>query len=80
MGLLRSLLMAQIIAPISGTLWVARKVTEAAEAQLYDPSAIRRALGDLERAVEAGDIDELTYDSAEEVLLARLREATRREQ
>ena len=78
MGLLRTLLTAPVSAPMSGALWATSKVAEAAEAYFYDPAHIRRQLDELERAVEAGEIDEATYDAAEEVLMARLHTARER--
>lgn len=78
MGLLRKLLTAPVSAPLSGALWVTSKVTEAAEAELYDPARIRQQLDRLEQAVEAGEISEESYDAAEELLMARLAEAAAR--
>lgn len=78
MGLLRKLLTAPISAPVAGALWITSKVTEAAEAEVYDPVRIRATLDELERAVDAGEIDEDTYDAAEELLMARLADAAAR--
>lgn len=75
MGLLRSLVSLPVAGPIKGSLWVARKIHEAAEQQLNDPAAIRSELQRLEAALLAGEISEEVYDEAELVLLARLREA-----
>lgn len=75
MGILRALLTLPVSGPVNGSLWVARKIHEAAEQQLSDPGAIRRELRRLERALLAGDLSEEDYDAAEEVLLSRLREA-----
>ena len=72
MGLLRGLVTLPLSAPARGTLWLARKIHETAEAELNDPAAIRRELAQLEEALDAGEIDEDTYDAAEEVLLRRL--------
>jgi len=72
MGLIRSLLTLPVSGPMQGSLWLARKIHETAESEINDPVAIRRALGSLEADLEAGRIDEATYDAAEEVLMTRL--------
>lgn len=77
MGLLRSLLLAPVAGPMEGTLWIARKIHEAADRELHDPAAIRRALRDLEVELESGRLDEAAFEEAEAVLLARLREGAR---
>jgi len=77
MGLLRTLLTFPVSAPVSGALWIARQVHESADQELSDPVAIRRTLAELERALEAGEIDEATYEEAELGLLRRLQEARR---
>ncbi len=78
MGLLTTLLTLPVSGPVRGAVWVLEKVHEAAEAQVYDPAAIKRELVDLERRLEAGEIDEAAFEAAEEVLLDRLDEAARR--
>jgi hypothetical protein len=78
MGILTTLLTLPVSGPVKGTMWVLEKVHEAAEAQYYDPGAIKRDLVDLERRLEAGEIDEETFEAAEEILLDRLDEAARR--
>ena len=72
MGLVAKLLLAPLRAPVTGPLWVATTLAEAAEDELHDPAAIRRALTDLEAALDAGLIDEEAYDAQEAVLLERL--------
>jgi chorismate mutase len=49
------------------------QVLEEAEAELYDPRRIRAELAAAERALEAGELDEETYESIEHELLGRLR-------
>lgn len=73
MGLLTSLLTAPIKAPVSGTLWVARKVTETANGELNDPATLRRSLAQLEMQLLACEISEKEYDAAETALLMKLR-------
>lgn len=78
MGLLSKLLTSPVAGPLSGAIWVMQKVAEAAEGELYDPARIRAALDELERAVDAGEIDEATYDAAEELLMQRLAKSSAR--
>ena len=72
MGLLSKLLTLPVAGPMRGALWVAGQVHDAATAELNDPAAIRAALTELERRLEAGEIDEETYEAEEEALLDRL--------
>ncbi|MGA4838703.1 gas vesicle protein GvpG [Streptomyces sp. G45] len=71
MGLVGELL-ALPFAPARGTLWVLRQVAAEAERQYYDPSVIRQELAQLTERLEAGEIDEDTFDRREDELLARL--------
>jgi hypothetical protein len=80
MGLLRGLLSLPVSGPMRGALWIASKIHEAAEAEHTDPAAIRHALRDLEAALEAGEIDEESFEAAELELLSRLSAGRRREQ
>ena len=72
MGLLTALITLPVSGPISGTLWLARKLGEAAEAERDNPAAIKRALTELENQLDEGLIDEETFEEAEEILLDRL--------
>ena len=71
MGLLKSLVLLPL-APVRGVVWVAERVAEQAERELYDPAAIRSQLEDLAFALETGEIDDAEYDRAESALLDRL--------
>lgn len=77
MGLLRSILALPIKAPVSGPLWIARQIAEAAEKERNDPARLRAALREAEAALLAGDLSEEAYDAIEDDLLARLRGAGR---
>lgn len=77
MGLLTGLLTLPISGPVNGAVWVLRKIAETAEAELNDPVAIRRSLEELEEKLEAGEIDEDSFEEAEAVLLNRLEKAPR---
>ncbi|MGW3916774.1 gas vesicle protein GvpG [Streptomyces sp. NPDC005070] len=62
------------LAPVRGVAWVMDRVLEAAEDEYYDPAPIRLQLADLERQLNAGEIDEETFDLIEDQLLDRLEE------
>ncbi|MFA8442736.1 gas vesicle protein GvpG [Yoonia sp.] len=76
MGLLRSLLSLPVKGPIDGTLWVARQIQDAADKELNDPAALRKALAALETQLLAGAISEEEYDQAETRLLLRIKGQT----
>jgi hypothetical protein len=71
MGLISGLLTLPL-APVRGTVWLAERIQEQAENELYDESAIRAGLLELEEAREAGELDEAEIDDAENALLERL--------
>ena len=71
MGLIGGLLLLPL-APVRGTVWVAERIYEQAEAEYYDEGTIRAQLMDIEAAREAGEIDEATAAEAEDILLERL--------
>ena len=77
MGLISSIFKLPL-APVTGTVWIAEKVLEQAEAQYYDESAIQSQLREIEAAREAGDISEDDAEQAEEELLERLLEGRAR--
>ena len=71
MGLISGLLMLPL-APVRGTIWIAERIHEQAEAELNDERAIQAQLMEIEAAREAGEIDEETAAEAEDILLERL--------
>jgi hypothetical protein len=71
MGLISGLLTLPL-APLRGTVWLAERIQEQAEEELYDESAIRAGLLELETAREAGDVDEEELAAAEDALIERL--------
>ncbi len=73
MGLLRTLLLSPVKGPVDGTVWIARKINEAAERELNDPAALRKALRGLEEQLLSGEITEDEYDRAETEILERLK-------
>jgi uncharacterized membrane protein len=77
MGWITTLLTFPVSLPVKGALWIGGQIHDAALAELNDPAAIRRALMVLEEQLEAGEIDEDTFEAREAVLIARLRAARR---
>jgi hypothetical protein len=73
MGLISGLLTLPL-APVRGTVWIAERMQEQAETELYDESAIRNGLLELEAARESGEFDEQELAEAEDALLERLME------
>ena len=71
MGLITGLLTLPL-APIRGTIWLAERIQEQAEAELYDESAIRAGLLELEAARQAGTLEEHELAAAEDALVERL--------
>jgi hypothetical protein len=71
MGLITGLLTLPL-APVRATVWLAERLEEQARGELYDESAIRAGLLELEQARAAGELDEKDIAEAEDALLARL--------
>jgi hypothetical protein len=70
-GLITGLLTLPL-APVRGTVWLAERIQEQAEAELYDEDVIRAQLMEIDAAREAGEIDEEEATQAEDQLLERL--------
>ena len=75
MGLLSSILFAPLTAPAKGTIWVATKIAEAAEADYNDPRVLKDALRQAEADLLSGALSEEAYDEIETDILMRLRAA-----
>jgi hypothetical protein len=73
MGFLLDLLTFPILGPIKGVAWIAEKVAEQADKELYDEDGVRGQLMELELRYDLGEISEEEYLAAEEALLERLR-------
>jgi Gas vesicle protein G len=70
-GLISGLLLLPL-APIRGTVWIAEKIYEQAESDFYDERTIQAQLLEIDRARQAGEIDEQTAAEAEDILVERL--------
>jgi len=77
MGLF-SFLVTLPVAPVRGVVWVAEQVAEEAERELYDESAIRRELLQLELDHEDGLVGREERAAREEELVTRLLATARR--
>lgn len=71
MGLLTGLV-TWPLAPVRGVAWVAEKVCEETDRELYDPARIRQQLMDIEEARSAGVLDDEEAAEMERELVARL--------
>ena len=71
MGLISGLLTLPL-APVRGTVWLAERIQEQAEEELYDESAIRAGLLEIEAARQTGTLDEQDLAAAEDALIERL--------
>ncbi|MBU0493734.1 MAG: gas vesicle protein GvpG [Chloroflexi bacterium] len=79
MKLLFSVLTLPVTGPLKGVVWVAEKIADQAEAELYDGDKVRGQLMELELHYDLGEISEADYLAREEALLARLRVIRERE-
>jgi hypothetical protein len=70
-GLITGLLTLPL-APVRGTVWIAERILEQAEAELNDEDAILAQLMEIDAARQAGELGEQEAAEAEDVLLARL--------
>jgi hypothetical protein len=71
MGLITGLLTLPL-APVRGTVWIAERILEQAEAEMNDEGAIREQLLAIQAARQAGEIGEDEAAEAEDVLFERL--------
>jgi hypothetical protein len=76
-GLIGALLKLPL-APVTGTVWLAERIQEQAEAEYYDEGAIQEQLREIDEARRAGTIDEADAAAAEDALLERLLEGRAR--
>ncbi|MGW0908816.1 gas vesicle protein GvpG [Streptomyces sp. NPDC002853] len=68
MGLISGILLLPL-APIRGVGWIADRLIEAAEDELYSPDAVRARLAALNEALDQGEIDLDQFEREEEHLL-----------
>jgi hypothetical protein len=68
------------LAPVRGVVWVAERVAEEVERELYDEGNIRRQLLQLELDHEDGKLSDEERNAQEEILLQRLAVSQMREE
>jgi len=68
-----------LLAPIKSVIWLAKKINEVAEKELYDEGHIKKELMDLQLRFELNEISEEEYIKQEKELLARLDAAMARD-
>ena len=73
MGLLLKLLALPVTGPANALVWVAEKLSEQADKELYDEDKVRSQLMELEFRSDLGEINEEEYAQAEQELLDRLK-------
>jgi hypothetical protein len=71
MGLVTGLLTLPL-APVRGVVWLAERIRDQAEQELYDPAAIRRQLAQVDEARAAGELSEDEAAELQDELLGRL--------
>lgn len=71
MGLITGILTLPL-APVRGVAWLAERIQEQAERELYDPAAIHRQLEEIEEARVAGEISTEEAALLEDELVHRL--------
>lgn len=74
MSILGSILLAPVLGPIEGVVWIAQTIENQARGEIYDEDKIRGALTELELRLDLGEIGIEDYEAQEEVLLQRLKE------
>lgn len=76
--MLLKLLKTPFSAPFAGAHWLATEIHDAAERELNDPARLRAELNALEKALDAGEMDEETFEVLEDELITRLQAANAR--
>jgi hypothetical protein len=71
MGLLTGLLTLPL-APVRGVAWLAERILEQAEQQMYDPASIRRQLAEIDEMRADGRLSDTEASELENTLLARM--------
>ena len=79
MGLLFDILAFPLMGPIKGVSWIAGKIVEQADKELYSEDAIRAKLMELELRFDMGEIAEADYNELEDTLLGMLKIARDRQ-
>jgi hypothetical protein len=71
MGLLTGLLTLPL-APVRGVAWLAERILEQAEQEMYDPASIHRKLAEIDEMRADGRLSDAEATELENTLLARM--------
>lgn len=74
MGIVFDILAFPVMGPLKGLMWIAEKIKDQADGELYNEDTVRGQLMELELHLDLGEITEDEYMAGEELLLTRLRE------
>lgn len=69
-----------LLAPIKGVKWIAEKLQDVADKELFDPEKIHEELMSLQAKLDMGDMTEEEYGLKEKDLLDRLNEIQQRKE
>ncbi|NQV95973.1 MAG: gas vesicle protein GvpG [Sphingomonadales bacterium] len=72
MSIILNILLAPLIGPMKGLLWVAEQIKDQTDTELYDDSKILVELSELELRLDLGQIELKDFEAQEDVLLQRL--------
>lgn len=64
-----------LLLPVKGVVWLADKIKEQAEDRLYNVTALKEAMQELQARYEAGEISQKEYDNLEAKYLKAIEEA-----
>ncbi|MBI1953448.1 MAG: gas vesicle protein GvpG [Candidatus Omnitrophica bacterium] len=68
-----------LMSPVNFTVWLAERVKEQAEKQLYDVEALKAALEELREQHDSGELSNQEFERREDRLLKTLQEARERQ-
>lgn len=71
MGLLTGLLTLPL-APVRSVAWLAERILERAEQEMYDPAEVRRQLAEVDALRASGELSEEDAAALEDELLGRM--------
>ena len=72
MFLIDDLLLAPLMGPLKGVVWLGRKINDVVENEYYNEDHIREELIELQMRLELDEIGEEEYNNREKKLLERL--------
>lgn len=64
-----------LLAPLKGVVWLADKIKDQAEGNLYNVTALKEALQELQGRLDAGAISQKEYDLLETKFLKAIEDA-----